>query len=187
MSMPKLQHYVPQMILRRFTDGKGLLYCWRGTDSRKPWNSKPKKVFAENHLYTLHNNDGELDVSIENDFSVLEGKVSGIIDKIVEVAQKGQTPCLDADEKNNWLRYLCRQRRRTRWCSSYCRKAYGPTNRQISGSIRGVCRAALHLQMNSPRSTILLIMKGIERMLFLVSPVLSRGPMYWRCFGILRS
>ena len=113
MSMPKLQHYVPQMILRRFTDGKGLLYCWRGTDSRKPWNSKPKKVFAENHLYTLHNNDGELDVSIENDFSVLEGKVSVIIDKIVEVAQKGQTPCLDADEKNNWLRYLCRQRRRT--------------------------------------------------------------------------
>ena len=113
MSMPKLQHYVPQMILRRFTDGKGLLYCWRCTDSGKHWNSKPKKVFAENYLYTLYNDDGKPDVSIEKDFSILEGEVSGIIDKIVEVAQKGQTPCLDADEKNNWLRYLCRQRRRT--------------------------------------------------------------------------
>ena len=114
MSTPKLQHYVPQMILRRFTDENGLLYCFPGADAGKPiWKSKPENVFAENHLYTLYNDDRKPDVSIETDFSILEGEVSGIIDKFVEAALKGRTPYLDTDEKDCWLRYLCHQRRRT--------------------------------------------------------------------------
>ena len=114
MSTPKLQHYVPQMILRRFTDENGSLYCCRGADAGKPiWKRKPENVFAENHLYTLYNDDGKPDVSIEKDFSILEGEVSGIIDRLLEAALKGRTPCMDADEKDCWLRYLCRQRRRT--------------------------------------------------------------------------
>lgn len=114
MSTPKLQHYNPQMILRRFAEDEGWLYCCNRQESGRPiWKSKPEKVFAENHLYTVRNDDREPDVSIENDFSILEGKVSVVIDKIIETALKGETPCLDADEKDCWLRYLCRQRRRT--------------------------------------------------------------------------
>lgn len=114
MSTPKLQHYVPQMILRRFADENGLLFCCHGAEAGKPiWKSKPENVFAENHLYTVRNDDGDSDVSIEKDFSILEGKVSVVIDKIIEAALKGETPGLDTDEKDILLRYLCRQRRRT--------------------------------------------------------------------------
>lgn len=114
MSTPKLQHYNPQMIVRRFTDDEGWLYCCNRQKSGRPiWKSKPEKVFAENYLYTVRNDDREPDVSIEKDFSILEGEVSVVIDKIIEAALKGETPCLDADEKDILLRYLCRQRRRT--------------------------------------------------------------------------
>lgn len=102
------------MILRRFADENGSLYCCHGADAEKPiWKSKPENVFAEKHLYTLYNDDGKPDVSIEKDFSMLEGEVSGIFDKIVEAALKGRPPCLNADEEDILLRYLCRQRRRT--------------------------------------------------------------------------
>lgn len=102
------------MTVRRFTDDNGWLYCCNREGSGRPiWKSKPGKVFAENHLYTVHNNDGEPDVSIEKDFGIIEGEVSVVIDKIIETALKGETPYLDSDEKDILLRYLCRQRRRT--------------------------------------------------------------------------
>lgn len=113
MSTPKLQHYIPQMILRRFADQNGLLYCYSCVDPQRPvWVSKTANVFAENHLYTLLNDDDEADVSIEKEFSALEGRVSVIIDRIVEAALTKQIPQLRGDEREIWLQFLVLQQRR---------------------------------------------------------------------------
>ena len=113
MGTPKLQHYIPQMILRRFTDQSGWLCCCHVEDPQRPiWRSKPEHVFAENHLYTVINDRDEFDFSVEKDFSVLEGQVSPVIDKIVLGAQSGQAPQLGVKEREVWCRYLVLQQRR---------------------------------------------------------------------------
>ena len=113
MSTPKLQHYIPQMILRRFTDQSGWLYCCHVGDQRRPiWRSRPENVFAEKQLYTLLDGHDQFDVSIEKQFSVLEGEVSAILDKIVQAALSGETPCLGAKERETWVRFLVLQQRR---------------------------------------------------------------------------
>ena len=83
MNVPKRQHYVPQMLLRRFTDEDGFLYWCNGSKIQK---SRPKQVFFENHLYTKYNDDGEVDVSVENHLSIMEGSNSPIIEKIINSA-----------------------------------------------------------------------------------------------------
>ncbi len=104
MSEPKRNHYIAQMILRRFADQRGLLYCHSRRDRhRSVWSSKPGNVFAENHLY---------DVSIEKEFSALEGSVSVVIDGLVEAALCRKTPQLGREDRDVWFQFLVLQQRR---------------------------------------------------------------------------
>ena len=50
MSKVKLQHYIPQLILRLFTDSNGLLSCYR-TKDKKFFHPKPLAVMASTWLY----------------------------------------------------------------------------------------------------------------------------------------
>ena len=114
MNIPKRQHYIPKLLLKRFVDGEGHLYVCRRTDSEpKFWKSKPENAFVENDLYTCLEDDGNPDVSVEKDFANLEGAVSPIIDKIVTKVLEGQEPQLHADEKNIWRLFLIFQVKRT--------------------------------------------------------------------------
>ena len=114
MNNPKRQHYIPQMILKRFADDEGRLYCCDRT-LKEPhiWRTKPKNVFLETRLYTQYDDSGNADESIEGDFSKLEGAVSPIVDKIIDWSLKGQASRLGTSEKDLWLRFLVHQRRRT--------------------------------------------------------------------------
>ena len=114
MSKPKRQHYIPQMILKRFADSGGWLYCCDRTGAKpRFWKTTPKNVFLETHLYTQYDDGGEADGFIEEHFSSLESAVSPIIDKIIDWSLQGKVSRLDANEKDLWLRFLVHQRRRT--------------------------------------------------------------------------
>ena len=102
------------MILKRFADGGGRLYCCDQTGEKpRIWRTIPKNVFLETHLYTQYEDNGKADESIEGNFSKLEGAVSPIVDKIIDWSLKGQASRLGASEKDLWLRFLVHQRRRT--------------------------------------------------------------------------
>ena len=113
MSIPKRHHYVPQMLLRRFTNAKGMLHFF---DKRVPekgvLTGAPKNLFLESHLYTVFDKEGSKDVTLERDFAVLEGEADQIMEKIVMAARKGLAPNLTADEKETWNLYFYSQWKR---------------------------------------------------------------------------
>ena len=96
-NIPKRQHYVAEMILKRFTNAQGRLHFF---DKRFPENgvltSTPKNLFLENHIYTQYDKQGVKDVSLEIFFSKLESEANQIIEKIVAAARIGHTPNLNA-------------------------------------------------------------------------------------------
>ena len=101
MSEPQQHHYIPEMLLRRFTDKNGKLYCFRKS-SPKVFESTPEKAFKERHLYTQHDERGNKDVSTEIDLAKLEGQANEVIKKIIQVARRGELPSLTTSEKETW-------------------------------------------------------------------------------------
>ena len=92
MSIPKDQHYIPRMLLKRFTDKEGNLYCY---DKRHPDKGvrkrAPKNLFFVRHLYTQVAEDGTQDALVETEFlAVLESQASPVIEKIISAARLGQ-------------------------------------------------------------------------------------------------
>ena len=81
---PKRHHFLPQMLLRRFTDAKGkLAYFTKLAPAAGVIGGKPKSLFAENHLYSVEQADGSRDVEFEKTFAKLEGETEAILGKIV--------------------------------------------------------------------------------------------------------
>ena len=111
----KNNHYVPEMLVRRFSDGNGSPFYY---DKRRPENPiqrrNPRKIFCEDYLYVDVDKDGNRDVSLERDiYAKLENDAALIIDKIVEAAGKGKTPSLSQVEKSKWDEFLYQQWQRT--------------------------------------------------------------------------
>ena len=107
MSIPKDQHYIPRMLLKRFTDKEGNLYFY---DKRHPDKGvrkrAPKNLFYERHLYTQVEEDGTQDASVETEFlAVLESEANPVFERIVSAARRGDTPNLSPDEKNIWVEF----------------------------------------------------------------------------------
>lgn len=111
MSTPKLNHYIPRMILRNFTDGKGRLHCFHKPSGRG-FCATPENVLAETHLYTRQDGNGTKDVSVEKELSRMEGRVQPVVEKILNAARKGEKPALTPSEKSTWDEYFCSQLRR---------------------------------------------------------------------------
>ena len=107
MSIPKDQHYIPRMLLKRFTDKEGNLHFY---DKEKPDKGvrkrAPKNLFYERHLYTQVEEDGTRDASVETEFlSRLENDASPVIEKIVGAARRGNPPNLSPDERDIWVTF----------------------------------------------------------------------------------
>ena len=107
MSIPKDQHYIPRMLLKRFTDNGGNLYFY---DKRHPDKGvrkrAPKNLFYERHFYTQVAEDGTQDAAVETEFLArLENDASPVIEKIVSAARRGDTPNLSVAEKDVWVEF----------------------------------------------------------------------------------
>ena len=107
MSTPKNQHYIPQMLSRRFANQKGKLYVYDKSHPDKGVQKKdPKKTFVRRHLYTQLEEDGTRNVFVETEFlAPLESDANPVLKKIVSTARRGQTPNLSSDDKDIWLRF----------------------------------------------------------------------------------
>ena len=108
MNRPKNHHYIPQMLLKRFTNQEGKLYVYDRCHPEKGIQKKdPKKTFVRRHLYTQVKEDGTRDVEVETKFlAPLESDVSPVIEKIVNAARRGNPPNLTPDEKGIWIRFF---------------------------------------------------------------------------------
>lgn len=109
MSTPKRHHYVPQMLLRRFTNEDGKLYCCRKEEPSTIFPTAPQKVFLESFLYMQRDEQGKTDTSVERSLADLEGKANEVIEKIVRTARSGVNPGLTLGEKEIWDEFLCKQ------------------------------------------------------------------------------
>ncbi|MCY3994377.1 MAG: DUF4238 domain-containing protein [Caldilineaceae bacterium] len=108
MSVPKDQHYIPRMLLKRFTDEEGNLYAYdKSHPSRGIRKRAPKNLFFKRHLYTQMEEDGTRDASVETEFlSRLESDASPVIEKIVSTARRGGPPSLLPAERDIWVAFL---------------------------------------------------------------------------------
>ncbi len=113
MTTPKRHHFVPRMHLNRFVDKSGRLYWFdKRFSERVVRPSTPTQVFAENHLYSVLDNAGNRDSSVELALAEIEGQANGIIEKIVSTARAGKPPNLTKGEKSFWDKYFCCQWKR---------------------------------------------------------------------------
>ena len=108
----KQNHYLAKMLLDRFTDKDGKLYCCRKENPRSIFQTTPKNVFSEGNLYIQYDENGKRDASVEKGLSQFEGKANEVIEKIVSAARTGIKPGLTPDEKKIWDEFLCKQWRR---------------------------------------------------------------------------
>lgn len=111
----KNNHYVPEMLLKRFMSDKGELFYF---DKRRPQNPiqhrNPKSVFCENNLYVDIDRHGNRDVTLERDvYGTLENAAELIVDKIVSAIRMRKTPKLSQTEKEKWDEFFIAQSRRT--------------------------------------------------------------------------
>ena len=111
MSRPKNQHYIPQMLSKRFANQEGKLYVYDKSHPDKGVQKKdPKKTFVRRHFYSQEEEDGTRDVSVETQFlAPLESDASPVIEKIVNAARRGQPPGLSSDEKDIWVKFSYNQ------------------------------------------------------------------------------
>ena len=113
MNHPKRHHYIPVMILKRFTDDDGRLWaCRRDGEESEIQLVFPKNAFVEGHLYTKRDSSGNPDMSVEATLSGIEDAASPVIDRIVCCALEGDWPRLSADERGTLGRFFVHQQRR---------------------------------------------------------------------------
>lgn len=111
MGSPKRHHYVPEVILKRFTDDQGWLHIHSKHD-RRTRPTRPWKAFCEGHLYSEELENGIKDPRVETELAWLEGVVDPILNKFENAARTGQNPNLSAFELLTWRFFVVVQWRR---------------------------------------------------------------------------
>ena len=108
MNIPKNHHYIPQMLLKRFTNQEGKLYVYDRCHPEKGIQKKdPRKTFVRRHLYTQVEEDGTRDVSVETKFlAPLESDASPVIEKIISAARMRLIPELSAFERRSFVTFF---------------------------------------------------------------------------------
>ena len=108
MSIPKDQHYIPRMLLKRFTDKEGNLYFYdKSRPDRGVRKRGPKNLFYKRHLYTQVSGDGTRDASVETEFlTPMEDAASRVIEKIVSSARMKSVPELSEIEWRSFVKFL---------------------------------------------------------------------------------
>ena len=114
MNRPKRHHYVPEMLLRNFTNKNGRLHFFRKSSKEKCiLETEPRNFCVECELYTVYDSAGAADASLEKYLSQLEGEAAPVIMKIIKEARAGKPPGLTSSEKETWDRFLVCQWART--------------------------------------------------------------------------
>lgn len=108
MSTPKRHHYIPQMLLKRFSNERGLFFVY---DKRHPdkgvHKRKLENLFVERHLYTQVDASGAKDVSVETEYlASLESKASRLFKRLVIAARRGDAPFLTPLEKDICIEFF---------------------------------------------------------------------------------
>ena len=111
MNVPKRHHYVPEVILKRFTDEDGWLHLYSSHDARVR-RTRIEKAFCKKHLYSEVRSDGSKDVKVEHELSWLESVLEPILMKFERSAQTGDIPRLTDLELLTWRFYLVVQWKR---------------------------------------------------------------------------
>ncbi|KQU95250.1 DUF4238 domain-containing protein [Devosia sp. Root105] len=95
---PHRHHYIPQMILRNFVSSEGGLCFWRREfqvgDVRA---TTPDNLFIEDNLYSVMDDEGGRDVSLEHWFAKMESTGARLIGDLLTVVRSGRTPVLSED------------------------------------------------------------------------------------------
>ena len=108
---PKRHHYVPQFLLREFTDdNKKLHFCILGSSEgavikpseRVVKSATPKNLFLKKELYTQYSDHGEKDSSLEESIRNLETEAAPVIKKIINSARANKLLELNPDERDIW-------------------------------------------------------------------------------------
>jgi hypothetical protein len=108
---PKSHHFVPQLLLRQFTDNEGRLHCY---DQKRPqrgiFSDDPDNVFFEGHLHSRKNEDGTHDPSLEtNFFCAIESAAAPVITDIISAARSGRKNSFSPQEMEAWNTFYYHQ------------------------------------------------------------------------------
>lgn len=109
-NVPKRHHYVPDFLLQRFVDVKGLLHVWQKSTG-KTWPTKPDGAFLETHLYRLLDEQGG-DVSLEREYAKLEGHASRIIREWLPSVHGRIVPTITDEDRLYWDEFYFQQMKR---------------------------------------------------------------------------
>ena len=135
MSTPKRHHYIPRMLLKRFSNERGIFYVF---DKRHPdkglHKRKLENLFVERHLYTQVDANGAKDVSVETEYlASLESKGSRLFNKLVFAARRGDAPSLTPVEKDIWKEFFyCQHMRVPERGGSTKEEAYRRSKRRVA-------------------------------------------------------
>jgi hypothetical protein len=111
----KNNHYVPEMLLKRFMNVKRELFYF---NKKKPEKSiehrNPSSIFCVPNLYVDIDKTGKRDVSLESEvYSKLDNEANQVIEKIIVATRKSLLPQLSVEEKLIWDQFLFQQWQRT--------------------------------------------------------------------------
>lgn len=116
--VPRLQHYVPQFLLKNFhREDKELLFVY-DKEQRKMFSSPSRNIASENGFY----NFGEsAEHTLEFGLGDIEGEASSVIRKMLESESAG---VVTDDEKGLLSSFLAIQFVRTKYYRNYLRDSY---------------------------------------------------------------
>jgi hypothetical protein len=111
---PHRHHYVPRMVQRNFTHEKGGLYFWRrGMAVGEVRSAKPSNLFVEDNLYTIVDEKGGRDLSVEQWFGRLESLAAPFIGQFLNIVRHGISPIMDPTYWDLWHVYNYHAQKRT--------------------------------------------------------------------------
>jgi hypothetical protein len=110
-NLPKRHHYVPETILKRFTDEEGWLHLYSRREGRVR-RTRPRNAFCEGHLYSEVDDEGRKDPRVELELSWLETVIDPILTKFEDSARTGRLPNLTSSELLTWRFFFIVQWRR---------------------------------------------------------------------------
>ncbi|WP_342249200.1 DUF4238 domain-containing protein [Sphingomonas sp. OTU376] len=100
---PRRHHFIPQMMLRHFTNEKGQLWFWRRDFAKGDIRTNAtQNLFVVNDLYTLVHPDGTEDIALETFFADMEGAGAKFIDDLAAIVRNGEKPDLDKGAWHFW-------------------------------------------------------------------------------------
>lgn len=106
-AFPVGQHFIPEMLQKRFIDANGMLWAY---DRRRPergfFRTAPKGLFKERHLYTVPGPDGAPNDLVERALGMIESAANPVIDRVVKHVRAGGGWDLTKDERTILLLFL---------------------------------------------------------------------------------